>query len=260
MKNLLISVVLITALSFVFLACGGDDDPEPLSVYLTGGWDDEALVANIPVGHDEATFVWTLNGLPVSLETSNTIANPELGLYKVVVTSGDAVEQDTMLVGPGKLKGLWYRNQVTNDQIGGTQVTTNETLTVSPNGYLVVEASLAGVATGDRYRFAISNWEGPSSTYNISITTGSGFSTFISTNFPATNTYKVTGKFDIREGYDSDAVGGTSTAETYFYIRLKSDGKQFFRSLPAVSYTGTGGLPAIERVFENEEKANTRNN
>jgi hypothetical protein len=248
MKKLLWTIALIAALSFVFIACGPDDEePSPLSaVYIdvpTGGaWTGVPLTTTTSGGTD-VTYSWTARGSSTSLGTDSSFSPSNPGWYTVTATDGDGVEvrTDNVFVGPIDLKGTWLRTAAKNT---GWGVSTLETLTLTVDGYLIVETP-----GDDGYKYAISNWE--SVTRNsINLSTGSGFGTYIGTNFN-TIAYKVTGTFSERgTGYTSDPFGGSGTqSETAFYIIMKNDKSEFFRTYPLNIETGST-IRAHERIFE----------
>jgi hypothetical protein len=102
MKNLLWSVVLIFALSFVFLACGGDEgeDPEYLGALsidmpVGGAWTGGTLTAEytpIATGTNDTvenlTFTWKVNGTTVhsGLGEDTCTATTVPGRYTVTVS------------------------------------------------------------------------------------------------------------------------------------------------------------------------------
>jgi hypothetical protein len=264
MKNLLWTIALIAALSFVFVACGDDGDPGEVDKTLTavyidapteGAWTGVELTATITPTAAEVTYQWSVKGgSDVTGATSSKFTPTDPGWYTVTATDADEVtiKTDDILVGPGELKGEWYMNATSQTQIGVAAPTYNETVTITNDGYLLVASTAAtGLPDGDGYKFAISDWEKGS--FNISIGTGTGFSTFVGTKFPTT--FKVSGKFEDVHGYNTgNSVGTAPFPDTYLYIRFNPSDKQFFRSNPANTYTGTGGLPAVERLFEQEKK------
>jgi hypothetical protein len=153
MKNLLMSVVLITALSFVFLACGGDDDEvTPLSgnVYLSDGWTTEALVAAYPDGHDEATFEWYKDNAPISGASGPSYTPTAVGKYKVYVTSGDETEvSNEVLVGDIAFKGTWKGTNSGNDE---------EIVIISPTQFKL-DTDVTTEGQKEFFYFAITKWE-----------------------------------------------------------------------------------------------------
>jgi hypothetical protein len=260
MKNLLLSVVLITALAFVFLACGGDDEED--DAFSFDGISGDLFTGSIITanGTGIAVYQWVLeDDIDTDLSTTATFTPDKVGKYTLYVMGNDGdMANVKFLVGPSDLKGTWYMNSASQTQIQGiTAPTYNETVTITSNGYLLVAGSLQdGTPDGDHYTFAISNWEKEGG-YQITIpTTSSGFSSFASiTKFPVAETYKVSGKFEDVHGYATgDSVGTAPFTDTYLYIRFNPTDKQFFRSIPANKSSSSTSLLAVERFFENTKK------
>jgi hypothetical protein len=222
MKNLLWSVVLITALAFVFLACGPEEDP-PLSLNLPAtAWTNEPLTAD---GDSIVGVVWT--GPGGFTATSATITPTVPGIYYVTVTaaadSEDQPKTGSCLVGPGELKGDW-------EAIASLGETESVTITVERFQLETDETP------PEHFAFNITNWEKVSKPAEVTSTLPSDYTTG----------YKMTGTID--SAYTDHSY--VSITGTQFYIFVNSNTPSSVTAFYRNSNTSAGGNFWVQRAYE----------
>jgi hypothetical protein len=256
---LLWTIALIAALSFVFVACGGDDDPDPvaLSVYIEtlsdDPWTGEALTAVTPEKFEgEITYAWTNEAGTSVGQNSDTYSPTAFGTYTVTVTSGSETAYDSVLVGP-KVFGTWYLNSSNAANKGLSDVTTaidfNETLTITNNSstsdtYIVVETKAPGASgTAGGYTFTITSW---TKVDKSDLTITDPPTHFASAYAGCDTAYRVQGTFTSKSG-DYAQTGNANFTGTYFYILAGND--KFVRTVPKDTNVTTG-IAIFPRLFE----------
>jgi hypothetical protein len=240
MKNLLLSVVLITALAFVFLACGGDDDPETIDLYVglntaQGFWTGEAITPDFPE-IEGIEFEWAkADALSNVLESSDSFTPSSPGQYRITATAGDQTDYAEFLVAPAALKNTnytWFMNRVyTSNVFASTQF--NETVEITPTKFALQEVKIGG-ANGDSFTFTITDWEAQSTRPTFANSFATGF----------TSGYKVTGTTTATGDYAS-----LSTMTEFYILMGGTNNGQFVRS------NGTASTSTITSRYYEKTKS-----
>jgi hypothetical protein len=266
MKKLLWSIALIAALSFVFIACGPDEEgEEEFSFTGIGGnyfFTGETITAN---GTGLVHTYWMREDADDDAEplsTAKTFTPTEVGKYTLIV-AGENTDVDfdyrDFLVGAGELKGTWYLNAATTVNRSTANpsnvIDFNETLTITKEGYVVVETQADGTSPYG-YTFTITDWEKVTrQSLNPSVP---GTYTHFNSAFPGapryTNVFKVTGEFSGKSG-DYNSPTANAFIGTSFHILFDSNNgvDTFVRTYASTSgdYKENSIFP---RLFEREKK------
>jgi hypothetical protein len=227
MKNLLWTIMLITALAVVFTltACGDDDGDEPLSITITGAateaygvygaWTDDVLTVRATPSDATITCFWEDDD--GNITSGVTFTPTEVGSYYLTVSNGIEMKFAEFLVGPKELKGTWKATIV-----GGSANGEVETVVITPALFKLDSTATSDSVNGgtEFFYFTIDTWAK------------------MSTGVPAAYSvgYTVTGTA-IEDGY-------TGAADyTMFNI--------FYSSTPTIKFRRTqgNGTTQIERDY-----------
>jgi hypothetical protein len=250
MKNLLLSVVLITALAFVFLACTGDDE-ETIDLYVTlaanGFWTDDTIGVDTP-DIEGIEFEWYKSDSPLSILGTSSTFKPGTGngpgKYTVSVTAGEQIATASFLVAPEALKNTdntWYMNRTAT---GNGSPNYNETVEITPTKFDLKEFPTNPTATAGSLTITITDWAVQSSR-PAAISGSQHFG-----NADYTSGWKATiGSISATGDYDKPAPN----AMTEFYIFTNSTGGRFVRS--SAQGTTAPFTPVVTDRFYEKNKA-----
>jgi hypothetical protein len=244
MKNMLWTIALIAALSFVFVACGPEDDPnESVTLYVdllaNGFWTDDTIGVDVP-DIEGITYEWAkADNVGTALGTGSTFTpgTNGPGKYRVTVTAGEQTDYAEFVVAPAALKNTdntWYMNRTAT---GNGSPNYNETVEITPTGFALKEFTTAGAPAEGSFTFTITDWV----TQSVRPTFANNWpSTGFNSGFRVTGTGTATGDY-------------TSLASvTSFYIFMGGNNNgQFVRS------NGTAATSTITERYYEKTKVNS---